>query len=393
MKRCSSPAGPPPGDEPSDTKPGPRQRVRRSRWPAPGRVGVLLAPPVAALAWLFAHSLAEGGTSNLAPLTAAHASTSCTRGKPRRHCARVRTYYVSPSGSDANSGTSPRSAWRTVRRVNRARLIPGDAVLFEGGARFSDATLMPSASGESGAAILFGSYGPGNAQLPRGVWFSRRNYLTFQHLTLDGDGTLEGQGIQGTGDEITVRSCSIANYSLPINATGPNSSWSILANTIDHSGNSGMLLEGEHFRVSGNTISETGLDPSITYGKHGIYLKVSDATVTDNTIADFSKDGISVRYRDSVLRGNHIENGPIGIAWFQYDPIAGTSYWTQNTITGTTVAGIYVSPSNEHGGNTRESFVIEHNTIDPAAGVSMDLKPTTGTYAVAHNNLAQLRAR
>jgi hypothetical protein len=33
-------------------------------------------------------------------------------------------YYVSPSGSDSNSGLAPDQAWRTVSRVNRADLNP-----------------------------------------------------------------------------------------------------------------------------------------------------------------------------------------------------------------------------------------------------------------------------
>jgi len=291
------------------------------------------------------------------------------------------TYYVSPSGSDSNSGTSPISAWRTVKRVNEASLAPGDGVLFQGGATFSDETLMPETSGTVGSLIVFGSYGTGNATLPKGVWFRGKDDLAFEHLTIESEGNL-----QGTGSDITVEWCSIGNDSLPINAAGGNSDWTIDDNTIDHAGNSGMLLEGENFIVSGNTITNTGLDASIPYGKHGIYLKVSNATVTNNTITNFSADGISVRYRNSTLTGNHISNGEVGIAWFQYDPIAGTSRWTENTITGTTEAGIYVSPSDK-GGETRESFIIEHNTLQPATGVYMNLHPTTGTYTLENNLL------
>ena len=47
------------------------------------------------------------------------------------------TYYVSPSGSDTNAGTVA-APWKTVARVNRASLSPGDTVLFQGGAAFSD---------------------------------------------------------------------------------------------------------------------------------------------------------------------------------------------------------------------------------------------------------------
>ena len=93
-----------------------------------------------------------------------------------------------------------------------------------------------------------------------------------------------------------------------------------------------------------------------------------------------------MRYRNSVLTANHISNGLEGIAWFQYDPLAGTSRWTANVITGTTTAGIYISPSDK-GGNTRESFVIERNTVQPAGGVNMNLKKTTGTYLVQENTM------
>jgi hypothetical protein len=233
---------------------------------------------------------------------------------------------------------------------------------------------------------VFGAYGAGNANLPLGVWFKERDDLAFEHLTISGSsGSLRGTGIQGTGSDITVEGCSISNDGLPINAMG--SRWTIDNNAIENAGNSGMLLEGEDFTVSSNTIANTGLDDAIPYPRHGIYLKVSNATVTYNTITNFSADGISVRHRDSVLTGNQISGGPIGIAWFQYDPIAGTSRWTWNTITHTTEAGIYVSPSDAAGGATRESFVIEHNTIVPAAGVYTNLKPTSGTYTVLDNQL------
>lgn len=291
------------------------------------------------------------------------------------------TYYVSPHGSDQNPGTSPAQAWRTVKRVNDASLAPGDAVLFEGGATFSDETLMPSVSGTPGNPIIFGSYGTGNAILPQGVWFKGVNHLAFESLSIGPEGNL-----QGTGSGIVVERCSIGNDGLAINATGANSEWTIVDNTINNTGNSGMLLEGERFTVSGNTITNTGLDTSIPYGKHGIYLKVSDATVTDNTISNFSADGISVRYRNSTVVGNHISDGPIGIAWFQADTIAGSSYWADNVIIGTTEAGIYVSSSTNSAEQTIESFTIEHNTIQPASGVYMNLHEIAGSYTVADNS-------
>jgi hypothetical protein len=42
-------------------------------------------------------------------------------------------YYVSNTGDDSNSGTSPDQAWKTLHRVEEALLLPGDAVFFERG--------------------------------------------------------------------------------------------------------------------------------------------------------------------------------------------------------------------------------------------------------------------
>jgi hypothetical protein len=295
------------------------------------------------------------------------------------------TYYTSPSGSDFNPGTSPASPWRTVKRVNHASLQPGDGLLFEGGATSSDDALLPNTSGATGSKIIFGSYGHGNATLPRGVWFKGQDHLGFEHLTIG-----PGGNIQGTGNDITIEWFSIGNDGLAINAAAPNShsentNWTIDDNTIDHTGDSGMLLAGEDFTVSGNTISNTGLDSSIPYGKHGIYLKVINATVADNTITNFHDAGISVRYRNSVLTANHISNCPEGISWFQYDPIAGTSRWTENVIAGTTQAGSTYRPRTS--ATTSARFIIEHNTIQPARGVHMNLSQTIGTYLVQENKL------
>src|SRR5438477_11152798 len=98
----------------------------------------------------------------LAPAASAHHRHRVARRGPR-------TFYVAPNGSDSNPGTSPARPWRTVWRVDWAWLQPGDVVRFQGGARFSDTTLMPGqgflASGTRGHPIVFTSYGRGQATL------------------------------------------------------------------------------------------------------------------------------------------------------------------------------------------------------------------------------------
>ncbi len=299
------------------------------------------------------------------------------------------TYYVSPSGSDSSSGTSPADAWRTVDRVNRAPLNPGDGVLFEGGRRFSDDALMPHVSGTSAAPIVFGSYGSGQATITQGVWFVDQDHLVFDNLALGPESGLQGgDGSGHTADHIVVERCTISlsasNPAVGIYSNGND--WTIDDNTVENIGNSGMLLNGSRYTISGNTITNTGLDSAIGYGRHGIYLKASNATVTKNAITFFQADGISARYRDSTISRNQISHGSIGIGFFQYDTVPGTSHWTNNTITSTTDAGVFVCGAAESCAQPIESFVIRGNTIR-SSGQRLNIQPTRGFLTVARNGL------
>ncbi|MEZ4829573.1 MAG: right-handed parallel beta-helix repeat-containing protein [Bacteroidia bacterium] len=80
------------------------------------------------------------------------------------------TYYISPSGSDANSGFSPFNAWKTIAYVNTQTFTPGDSILFEGGQSFSGSLYFSGANSGTAAAPLFiGSYGTGRATILAGT--------------------------------------------------------------------------------------------------------------------------------------------------------------------------------------------------------------------------------
>jgi hypothetical protein len=310
------------------------------------------------------------------------------------------TYYVSPSGSDAASGTSPADAWQTVAQVDRANLQPGDEVLFQGGATFADDALMPGwgegASGTSASPISFGSFGQGEARITQGVWFKSDQNLAFQNLILGGESGIAGAGFQGDGDGITILHTTIEHADLGINAEGDD--WTIADNTINETGDSGMLLGytadapgdpagGSDFLVTGNTITNTGLNPADTYGTHGVYDKVANSTITDNTISHFTDDGISARYRNSTISANRISYGAVGLAWFQYDTTAGVSRWTDNTISHVSSAGIFVCSVNEGCLQPLESFQISGDSITDYGAMEMNLQPTSGRYSVAQPQL------
>jgi hypothetical protein len=290
------------------------------------------------------------------------------------------TYYVSGSGSDQNGGTSPGQAWRTVARVNRALLRPGDGVLFAGGQTFGDADLEPSGSGSAQAPIVYGSFGQGDAVIAQGAWFVQ-DHLTFDHLQF-GATVYGGSETHGTSNDITIQNCTIAlspgNQRLGVYANGRD--WIVADNAVHNTGLSGMLLNGDGYEVVGNRIDNVGLYDA-GYNAHGIYLDASNATITDNTITRFSESAVSARYRNSTIQRNYMSGGQIGIDFYQSDPQAGTSRWQDNTITNTTDAGIYVSDDGQYA--TMESFVIAGNAISPSTGVLTNLKPTSGDYWLA----------
>lgn len=271
-------------------------------------------------------------------------------------------------------------------------------MLFQAGATFSDEALMPgwgsAVSGTTSAPVIFGSYGQGRASLPQGVWFRGDSNLVFENLDLGPSSGDSGSGFQGDGNGIMLVDSAIHHAALGVNSHG--NGWTIADDTITDTGDSGMLLGytagepgdpagGNGYVITGNTITNTGLNPADNWGTHGIYDKVTNARITDNTITNFRNDGISVRYRDSVISGNRISGGEIGLAWFQYDATAGTSRWIDNIISNVSSAGIFVCGTREGCRVPLESFDISGNSLVHDGGDLMNLQPTTGRYAVSNN--------
>jgi hypothetical protein len=296
--------------------------------------------------------------------------------------AAARTYYVSPRGSDASSGRSPWRPWRSVYRVNKARLKPGDTVLFQAGATFSDHTLMPGwgvrVSGARKRPVTFGSYGRGRANLPKGIWIKGERHLVFENFNLGPE-----QAVNGTGSFDTVQNCTMTNLlgavKLAVNVIG--SHWLIRGNWINRTGDSGMLLRGSAFTVVGNVIANTGLEP-VGYATHGIYLKASGSKVFWNTITGFHDDGVSVRYRNSTVEDNNISWGKFGVAFFEWDTRTGHTRIVGNKISNTSVAGIYVSPW-DVGGATHENIAIKRNIIYRYGGLSAKAARATSWRAIS----------
>ena len=78
------------------------------------------------------------------------------------------TYYVSTSGSDANSGTGSSSAWQSLAKVDATTFQPGDKILFQDGGSWTG-QLWPKGSGSSSAPITIGNYGSGDKPVIAGA--------------------------------------------------------------------------------------------------------------------------------------------------------------------------------------------------------------------------------
>ena len=106
------------------------------------------------------------------------------------------TYYVAPTGSDDNDGTTQAKPWQTISKVNKAALHPGDSVLLEGGKSFTG-NLLITASGNAKAFIAIGSYGAGPATIQAGDSFGIR-LLNCQYIKVH-DLILAGSGVKPDG--------------------------------------------------------------------------------------------------------------------------------------------------------------------------------------------------
>ncbi len=79
------------------------------------------------------------------------------------------TYHLSPDGDDAATGTTSESAWKTIAKVNKQTLQPGDQILFQRGGTWINERLLITASGTKDKPIIIGAYGKGQAPVLSGA--------------------------------------------------------------------------------------------------------------------------------------------------------------------------------------------------------------------------------
>jgi len=108
-------------------------------------------------------------------------------------------WFVRCNGDDSAPGTNRSAAWRTIERVNRAHLQPGDRVFFQAARTFAgNLRLTAEDAGTAGAPVIIGSFGHGRATLfagtGTGVAVENARGITIENLVVVGGGITNNTG-------------------------------------------------------------------------------------------------------------------------------------------------------------------------------------------------------
>lgn len=204
-------------------------------------------------------------------------------------------YYVSPSGSNRNVGTSTDRPFRTIQKAARTAR-PGDTVRVMAGTYIESVRL--TRSGEDGAPITFTAHGDGPAILDgqyRGCPAGGVPSSTAHRAAFIGAGVSH---IMIEGLEVT-RYCYSGIY-----FEGDSSDLTILNNSVHHNGNTLPDGDPDDDLLSGG-IRLIGYEPT---------APVRDALIENNTVVEnvstnsTSGSGIDAFFvMDCTIRGNLVD--------------------------------------------------------------------------------------
>ena len=209
------------------------------------------------------------------------------------------TYYVSPSGSDSNNGTSQLSAWATIQHAANI-MRPGDTAIVLAG--IYNERVSVSTSGQNDKAITFKVLAGANATMQGfEVNASYVQILGF-NITNDHQTDETAWGIYLIGSNNTVSGNNIHDLcaeGIYVSGNGNPNSAATANNIISHNSfirdeMAGGQIEGQNNLVAYNTVSGTLQYPPNCYSRIG-----ADA------------DGFRFFGNGHVFRRNTIENIPV----------------------------------------------------------------------------------
>lgn len=240
------------------------------------------------------------------------------------------TYFVDPiGGSDANSGTSAKAAWKSLSRASNATLSPGDTLALAASGIWADEVLEITESGTADARITVTRYGnasrdPEVTGLGFGYCFLLRgSYLVLERVRAVGCGyrdTGAYGGIAVWGSNNIVRDNYITGEAVGIFVKDGSNSGSYTGNTLvdnnienintpnsncstaravdcaNDSGAFGFLIHGDSNEFSWNSVSGSAAR-SYDWGIDGGALEI------------FNGNGNRIHHNTSINNNNFSEVG------------------------------------------------------------------------------------
>lgn len=207
------------------------------------------------------------------------------------HAAGPSVYFVSPGGSDSNSGTSPDQAFASLSRASSVTHVAGDRVLLQRGGTYTG-TLTVKGAGTAAQPIIVDSYGAGRRPVLTngGCLKLQAAYTIVRRVITDGCDWL---GVEIAAPHATLSKMRVAHNISGIRITREGPYARVFNNRIvdnnrlapntpgtnDDYGAQGLEIFGDYSEIAYNRISG-GVAPSQDYGEDGSAVEIFGAQHT-----------------------------------------------------------------------------------------------------------------
>lgn len=311
-------------------------------------------------------------------------------------------YYISPSGSDAGSGHSATTAWRTLTKVNAVTFHPGDRILFQAGGIWNG-QLAPLGSGAEGRPIVIDKYGgdvlpvihgPG-INHSAGILLTNRSYWEVNNLeitnTQTSGGTARLAGIAVAGPDsagsvqhIYIRGCYVHDVNSISRESDPNF----------NKGYGGIIFTGITNDV---LIKSCHIKNVMVEGiRNSSEVKCSHFVIDSNLVEDVYGDGIVLHgVKDhSAITHNVLRNTCCNTSAANYAGawtyLSDTSLIAYNEVSGIKGGGRYDGEAFDADINTNGDIFEYNYSHDNANGFMLfmsDAKNITVRYNLSINDV------
>jgi hypothetical protein len=258
-------------------------------------------------------------------------------------------YYVdAAAGSDANAGTSPAAAWKTLAKVNAKTFAAGDRILLHTDQTWVE-QLKPKGSGVEGNPITIGNYGGGE----------RKPVVDGRNVAGGGAG---GAAVSLVNQSYwTISGLEVVNDNGTDNVVGSNRV-GILVNNTSGTLKRGITITGNYvhdvngcFNCNGANGQTNGGISVVADTMNGLGNGASswkDVLITDNVVQDVGRTGIN------------FDDYSTGFLFYfvSQDALSKNVSITHNRLKDIDSDGIILRGSKEN--------LIEHNVIDGAGSVT-----------------------